>query len=538
MTRYVLQGDPSMRAPQQDWEDNMFGTSRQRIGLGLGLRLKRVIRAGGVSLLGLIVAMAVACSDDEQQQSPAQEAQPAAAEPQAAQQEAQAQAQQQDQQDESVTLGTIVDIAVADGRFETLVAALQAADLVETLQGGGPFTVFAPTDDAFAGLPEGTVAALLEDIPALTSILLYHVVAGDVRAADVVTLETAVTFLGEAVNITVEGDSVRINDSLVVIADIVASNGVIHVIDAVLLPPEPTAQAMRAEQDEQPQPAEQAEQAEQQEQPGTIVDIAVADGRFETLVAAVQAADLVETLQGEGPLTVFAPTDDAFAALPEGTVAALLEDIPALTNILLYHVVAGDVRAADVVTLDSAVTFQGEPVRISVEGDNVRINDSLVVIADIVASNGVIHVIDAVLLPPEPLGSIVDIALGEERFETLVAALQAAELVETLQGEGPFTVFAPTDDAFAALPEGAVAALLEDIPALTNILLYHVVAGDVRAADVVTLDSAVTVQAEPVRISVEGDNVRINDSLVVIADIVASNGVIHVVDAVLLPPEN
>ena len=159
-------------------------------------------------------------------------------------------------------------------------------------------------------------------------------------------------------------------------------------------------------------------------------------------------------------------------------------------------------------------------------------------IADIVASNGVIHVIDAVLLPPEPLGSIVDIALGDERFETLVAALQAAELVETLQGEGPFTVFAPTDDAFAALPEGTVAALLEDIPALTNILLYHVVAGDVRAADVVTLDSAVTVQGEPVRISVEGDNVRINDSLVVIADIVASNGVIHVVDAVLLPPEN
>ena len=252
----------------------------------------------------------------------------------------------------------------------------------------------------------------------------------------------------------------------------------------------------------------------------------------------MQAADLVETLQGEGPLTVFAPTDDAFAALPEGTVAALLEDIPALTNILLYHVVAGDVRAADVVTLDSAVTVQGEPVRISVEGDNVRINDSLVVIADIVASNGVIHVIDAVLLPPEPLGSIVDIALGDERFETLVAALQAAELVETLQGEGPFTVFAPTDDAFAALPEGTVAALLEDIPALTNILLYHVVAGDVRAADVVTLDSAVTVQGEPVRISVEGDNVRINDSLVVIADIVASNGVIHVVDAVLLPPEN
>ena len=260
------------------------------------------------------------------------------------------------------------------------------------------------------------------------------------------------------------------------------------------------------------------------------------DGRFETLVAAVQAAGLVETLQGDGPFTVFAPTDDAFAALPEGTVESLLEDIPALTDILLYHVVAGNVRAADVVTLESAVTVQGESVSITVEGDDVRINDSLVVITDIVAENGVIHVIDTVLLPPQSPGSIVDIALQDDRFETLVAALLAAELVETLQGEGPFTVFAPTDDAFAALPEGTLEALLEDIPTLTDILLYHVVSGDVRATDVVTLESAVTVLGESVTITVEGDSVRINDSLVIIADIVASNGVIHVVDAVLLPP--
>ena len=505
----------------------MLATLARRLGLGRGLRPGAVVRAGGLAVLGLMVALAFACSDDEQDQ-PQQQAQPA---------EQQAQELEQEQA-EPEAAGTIVDIAVADGRFETLVAALQAAELVETLQGDGPFTVFAPTDDAFAALPEGTVEALLEDIPGLTDILLYHVVAGDVRAADVVTLESAVTVQGEAVSITVEGDSVRINDANVVITDIVAANGVIHVVDAVLLPPEPTAQAMQDEQaemqaqDEQP---EQAEQAEQPEQPGTIVDIAVADDRFETLVAALQAAELVETLQGDGPFTVFAPTDDAFAALPEGTVEALLEDIPALTDILLYHVVAGDVRAADVVTLESAVTVQGESVSISVEGDNVRINDSLVIIADIVAENGVIHVIDTVLLPPQAPGSIVDIALQDDRFETLVAALQAAELVETLQGDGPFTVFAPTDDAFAALPEGTVEALLEDIPALTDILLYHVVAGDVRAADVVTLESAVTVQGEAVSITVEGDNVRINDSLVIIADIVASNGVIHVIDAVLLP---
>ncbi len=273
---------------------------------------------------------------------------------------------------------SIVDIAVADGRFETLVAALQDADLVETLSGDGPFTVFAPTDDAFGKLEEGTVEALLADVPALTDILLYHVVSGEVMAEDVVMLEEAETLLGESVSIRVEDDMVYINDAQVIITDIVADNGVIHVIDTVLLPPTEEAQSM-----------------------GTIVDIAVADGRFETLVAALQAADLVETLSGDGPFTVFAPTDDAFGKLEEGTVEALLTDVPALTDILLYHVVSGEVMAEDVVMLEEAETLLGESLAIRVEGDMVYINDALVTTADIVAYNGVIHVIDTVLLPPE-----------------------------------------------------------------------------------------------------------------------------------------
>jgi len=136
--------------------------------------------------------------------------------------------------------------------------------------------------------------------------------------------------------------------------------------------------------------------------PKTIVDIAVADGRFTTLVAALEAAGLVETLQGEGPFTVFAPTDDAFAKLPAGTVESLLlpENLEQLKSILLYHVVSGSVMAADVVTLTSADTVSGKPVTVKVEGDKVFINDAQVIITDIQASNGVIHVIDTVLLPP------------------------------------------------------------------------------------------------------------------------------------------
>ena len=132
----------------------------------------------------------------------------------------------------------------------------------------------------------------------------------------------------------------------------------------------------------------------------TIIDIAVEDGRFTTLVAALQAAELDSVLAGEGPFTVFAPTDDAFGKLPEGTVSSLLEAIPNLKNILLYHVVSGNVLAADVVTLESAVTLQGQTVSISVMGDVVKINDSQVIITDIQGVNGTIHVIDTVLLPP------------------------------------------------------------------------------------------------------------------------------------------
>jgi transforming growth factor-beta-induced protein len=335
-----------------------------------------------------------------------------------------------------------------------------------------------------------------------------------VLAEDVVMLDEAETLLGENVSIRVEGGMVYINDAQVIITDIVASNGVIHVIDSVLLPP-------------------------QEEEPlGTIVDIAIADGRFETLVAAVVAADLAETLSGEGPFTVFAPTDDAFAKLPEGTIEALLADIPALTDILLYHVVAGEVLAADVVELQFAETLLEKDIEIRVRNGMVYLNDAQVIITDIMADNGVIHVIDSVLLPPESAGTIVDIAVADGRFETLVAALQAAELVETLSGKGRFTVFAPTDDAFAKLPEGTIEALLADIPALTDILLYHVVSGRVLAEDVILLEEIETLLGEMVTVRIEDGKVFINESEVIITDIIADNGVIHVIDSVLLPPAN
>jgi uncharacterized surface protein with fasciclin (FAS1) repeats len=302
--------------------------------------------------------------------------------------------------------GTIVEVAVGAGSFSTLVAAVEAAGLVDTLSGEGPFTVFAPTDDAFAALPEGVLDALLlpENQETLAAILTYHVVSGEVLSTDLTAGDVA-TVEGQSVTIGLD-DGVTVNDANVVTADVQASNGVIHVIDSVLLPPDVDPAAllesdMSDDMTDEEAATEDDMAADEMADGNTIVDVAVEAGTFETLVAAVDAAGLVETLSGEGPFTVFAPTDDAFAALPEGLVDALLlpENEETLVAILTYHVVPGTVLSTDLAEGD-VETVEGQTVAVSLE-DGVFVNDSEVVAADIEASNGVIHVIDSVLLPPD-----------------------------------------------------------------------------------------------------------------------------------------
>ena len=293
---------------------------------------------------------------------------------------------------ESAEAGTIVDVAVAAGTFDTLVAAVTAAGLAETLSGEGPFTVFAPTDEAFAALPDGLVDALLlpENEAALTAVLTYHVLGAEVPSSDVATGAVA-TLQGEEINLVAGDDGVTVNDANVIAVDVEASNGVIHVIDAVLVPPSIDATALLV--------ADAME--EEAMESGTIVDVAIEAGTFDTLVAAVTAADLAETLSGEGPFTVFAPTDEAFAALPDGLVDALLlpENKDALVAVLTYHVLGAEVPSSDVAT-GAVATLQGEEINLVAGDDGVTVNDANVIAVDVEASNGVIHVIDAVLVPP------------------------------------------------------------------------------------------------------------------------------------------
>ena len=270
----------------------------------------------------------------------------------------------------------IVQTAVGAGQFTTLASLLQQAGLVNTLATGGPFTVFAPTDAAFAKVPKATLDALAADPAKLKAVLLYHVVPGRVTAADVVKLSSAKTAEGRSLAIKVSNGAVLVDSAQVVTPDVQASNGVIHVIDSVLIPRE----GMPAT-------------------PKTIVQTAVAAGSFKTLASLLKKAGLVGALQGKGPFTVFAPTDAAFAKLPKATLAALGKDKAKLRSALLYHVVKGSVPAAKVVKLRSATTLNGKAVSIRVKGGNVVVGGARVTTADVKASNGVIHVVNKVLIP-------------------------------------------------------------------------------------------------------------------------------------------
>ena len=273
-----------------------------------------------------------------------------------------------------------------------------------------------------------------------------------------------------------------------------------------------------------------------------IVDTALEAGDFGTLVQAVQAAGLEDALRGEGPFTVFAPTDAAFAALPDGTLEALLADPTGqLQQILLYHVLDGQVQAADVIDGLVASTLQGGDVSFAVDGSKVTINDASIVLTDIEAANGVIHVIDSVILPSSEqaaaLLDIVDTAIQSGEVDTLVQAVQAAGLEDALRGQGPYTVFAPTNAAFGTLPAGTLAALLADpLGQLQQILLYHVIPGEVLAEDVTDGLVATTLQGADVSFAVDGSKVTINDANITATDIRAANGVIHLIDRVIFPP--
>jgi uncharacterized surface protein with fasciclin (FAS1) repeats len=402
---------------------------------------------------------------------------------------------------------TITQTAVATPQLSTLVTALQAAELTGTLSGTGPFTVFAPVNDAFAALPAGVVQRLLEtgNRAILSKLLTFHVVPGRITASQLQNGQSLTTVEGTTLPVTVANGVVTVGGARVTSADINVSNGVVHLIDGVLL--------------------------------GSldIVDNAIIRG-FSSLVSAVTAANLGTALRG-GNLTVFAPTNAAFAAIPGGAPS----DVAALTRVLQLHVVGSRALSTQLSNGQQLPTLlANSTLSVALANGGVRItgpqNSASVVAADIVAKNGVIHVIDNVLLPPPALGTITQTAVATAQLSTLVTALQAADLAGTLSGTGPFTVFAPVNAAFAKLPAGVLQRLLEtgNRAILSKLLTFHVVPGRITASQLRNGQTLTTVEGTTLPVTVASGFVFVGGAQVTTADIEASNGVVHLIDGVLL----
>lgn len=422
-----------------------------------------------------------------------------------------------DDNDESpIEMGnSIVDVAVANEDLSILVTALQRVGLDDDLDGDGSYTVFAPTNDAFLALLDELGASSLDDVSDsdLTDILLYHVLSGEntssmIESGYYSTL-SASGIDGYGLSLFVDMDDAMINNrASIAQTDIDADNGVIHIIDKVILPM-------------------------------SITDHAMANSEFSALVAAVSKAELVETLDdAEGMYTVFAPTNDALATFLEENDLTLEElSKEDLTPILLYHVLndavtSSMVESGYVGTLSTAFD-NNISLKVDVE-EGVMLNSEANVIAtNVIATNGIIHVIDKVITPP----SIVDIAMQNISFSTLVDAVVKAGLVDALSGAGPLTVFAPTNDAFNALFTELGVSGLDELTAedLTPILLAHVVEGNVLSTDL--NNGMVSTLNSEKSLDINVDNgVVIDDAINVdLADIQGENGVIHVIDKVIVP---
>lgn len=414
--------------------------------------------------------------------------------------------------------GTVVDELAERSEFSTLVTAVTEAGLVETLENAESVTIFAPDNTAFAAIPEDDLTALLADKEALTNVLLYHVVPGELKLADLTSgpLET----LAEApVEIEVQRYSrwftrVYVDESRVRRANIGASNGVIHRINRVLDP------------GFEPAPS--------------ILDIAAGNPDFSILASLVEQAGFASALASDyGSFTVFAPTNAAFEALGQETLDAVQADKHLLRDILRNHILrrvntssdiaeAGEVRT--LARFDLAITEdENSPTGLAIDGKAIAA-------ADIEASNGIVHVVSEVLVPPTPQ-SLVDVAVGRDDLSTFVVAVGAAELVSTFDSTSrwpAYTIFAPNDDAFGSLPEGALDALLEDpTGALADVLKLHVVRGRYEAVHLHDGQVLRTLSGQRLTVSIGDDGVRINNALVAETDLKAENGVLHVLSDVI-----
>jgi len=420
----------------------------------------------------------------------------------------------------------IVELAQATSTLSTLVTAITAADLTTALQGTGPFTVFAPSNAAFESLDEGVLETLLANPELLAEVLQYHVVSGKVMSSDLSNGNVQTLLSGKSINVAISGNSVTLNGTaMVIIANVEASNGVVHIIDEVLLP-----EGFELPKD-------------------NIVEIASATPSLSILVEALtKFPDLVSALSAEGTYTVFAPTNDAFTALLSVIGQSSLDDIPlnVLERVLKYHVISSAALMSTDLTdgqMAATILSANDKITVDIDGDNVMINNAMVGTANIEASNGIVHVVNAVLVPELELSivnTIVEPAYFNKNFSILTEAVVTANLLSTLiDTEANFTLFAPDNAAFEAAGITSLNGLTADD--LTPILTYHVLGSEVFGDGLPTTGSAITSLGGDFYLSINDNGAFINGLTKVTAATLSGgaldydNGVVHLIDRTLVP---
>jgi transforming growth factor-beta-induced protein len=413
----------------------------------------------------------------------------------------------------------IVEVAQGNTELSTLVSAIQAAGLTSYLSGTGPFTVFAPTNAAFAKLDPETLNNIIGNPTLLTALLQYHVVNGKVYSKDLSDGEVNTALSGQTILVDVNGNAVTLNgNTSVTDADIKASNGVIHIIDQVLIPDDFAAQ--------------------------TIVQIAASNPNFSTLVQILSLPEMSDLLAAANDptadLTVFAPTNAAFDA----TLAALgknsINDIPTgiLKEIVSYHILGGAVFSNELSNGSVPTLLPGESVTVDISGNGVKIDNANVISADIAAINGVIHAVDGVLLPSyvaTAVGNIGEVVLFNKDFTVLAAALRKAELLDAVSTTDNITVFAPDNAAFVKAGITSLDGFSKDD--LGPILLYHVLGAKVLSSQLPAGGIAEMLNEQNIYLGYLTNSVLINGLTAITAvDIEKNNGVIHVIDRTLVPP--
>ena len=413
----------------------------------------------------------------------------------------------------------IVEIAQSTPNLSTLTSAIVSAGLVEALSGPGPFTVFAPTNAAFEKMDPTTLNTIISTPSLLTALLQYHVVSGDVRSSDLSNGPVSTLLSGQSIEVLVSSGKVTLNGtSNVTDADVVASNGVIHIIDEVLLPEDFVSQ--------------------------TIVQIAASNPDFSTLVEILSLPELSDLLAAANDptqdLTVFAPNNEAFENLLTALGKSNISELPVtlLREIVAYHILGMSVESTDLVDGQMVETLLPDEFVTVDLSDGAKINDSNVIAADIKAINGVIHAIDAVLQPSfveAAVGTITEVILFDPDYTILVAALRKADLLETLSTTQGLTLFAPDNAGFIAAGITSLEGLEADD--LTPILTYHVLGAQVLSTELPANGIAPTLNGENIYLGYLTSSVLINGvSTITGVDMVKSNGVVHTIDRTLTLP--